>query len=380
MKGVDLLVIQPTPFCNINCSYCYLPNRSDTHRIQTSTVQRLIDALLEDHLLGNRLSIVWHAGEPLVLPPSFYQPLFDLFAAALEPLDVSIQHHIQTNATLITPGWCQLIKDYSISIGVSVDGPGHINDANRKTRSGKGVFDKIMEGISLLRSNGIPYHGIAVVTAASIEEPDALFNFFYENGFYNLGLNIEEIEGAHTDSTVFNDALYEKALQFYSRMFDLYMNSDHHMKLREFDRCLEAILREPGIPDIRRLSTDSHQNIPMKIISIDYKGNFSSFSPELIGQKAPGYNDFILGNIHTSSLAAPGYKDVLDKMTTEINKGIKKCQKECSFFQVCGGGAPANKYFENGSFNSSDTRYCNFNIKIPTELAVSYLEKQLLLK
>lgn len=61
----------------------------------------------------------------------------------------------------------------------------------------------------------------------------------------------------------------------------------------------------------------------------------------------------------------------------EINKGIDKCKKECDFFHVCGGGAPANKYFENGTFNSAETKYCNYNIKMPTELVLAYLEEQL---
>ncbi len=24
---IETVVVQPTPFCNINCSYCYLPHR-----------------------------------------------------------------------------------------------------------------------------------------------------------------------------------------------------------------------------------------------------------------------------------------------------------------------------------------------------------------
>ena len=237
-----------------------------------------------------------------------------------------------------------------------------------------------MAGIRLLRSSDIPYHGIAVVTAKAIDQPDRVFDFFYDNGFYSVGLNIEEVEGGHMQSSVFEESLYERARHFYSVLFQRYMASDQHMKLREFDRCLEAILREPGVKDIRLLCADTHQNISMKIISVDYKGNFSTFSPELLGQSAPEYRDFILGNVHTDSLCAPGNGDVLARLEREINKGIDKCRRECSFFHVCGGGAPANKYFENGSFASSDTHYCNFNIKIPTELALSYMEQQLLLK
>jgi len=29
MPRLQLLVIQPTPFCNIDCRYCYLPDRSN---------------------------------------------------------------------------------------------------------------------------------------------------------------------------------------------------------------------------------------------------------------------------------------------------------------------------------------------------------------
>ena len=37
---IDLLVIQPTPFCNLDCDYCYLPQRSDTRKISPVTLKR----------------------------------------------------------------------------------------------------------------------------------------------------------------------------------------------------------------------------------------------------------------------------------------------------------------------------------------------------
>ena len=36
-----MVVLQPTAFCNINCSYCYLPDRSNKHVMAQSTVTRL---------------------------------------------------------------------------------------------------------------------------------------------------------------------------------------------------------------------------------------------------------------------------------------------------------------------------------------------------
>ena len=377
MKGVDLLVIQPTPFCNINCSYCYLPDRSNTKKITADIIEHVADALIKDDLVGPKLSVVWHAGEPLVLPPSFYLPLFQLLEAKLHSKGVSIQHSIQTNGTLITQQWCDLINQYKIKTGISIDGPCDVHNAHRKTRSGKGTFDDIMNSLRLLQTNNIRYHAIAVVTEKSIDDPDAFFNFFYDNGFYHLGLNIEEIEGGHKQSSVFAEALYKKVVAFYARLFELYMASDKHLRIREFDGCIQAIIRDPQLLDITRLTAQSHQNIPFAILSVDYQGNFSTFSPELIGQVAPAYNNFILGNILDTGFSNPKGNDLLQILTAEINSGIKKCKKECDFFHVCGGGAPANKYFENGTFNSSETNYCKYNIKVPTELVLSYMEKRL---
>src|SRR5450432_3802479 len=108
MKVVDLLVIQPTPFCNINCAYCYLPDRSNSGKVTAKIIAEMADCLILENLVGTDLSIVWHAGEPMVLPPSFYRILFDLLRSKFDAKGVSIHHSIQTNGTLITQEWCDL--------------------------------------------------------------------------------------------------------------------------------------------------------------------------------------------------------------------------------------------------------------------------------
>ena len=73
-KGlVELLIIQGTPFCNIDCGYCYLPNRSDKSKISIETIEKTMERLFESDLVRSDFSIVWHCGEPLVLPITFYE-------------------------------------------------------------------------------------------------------------------------------------------------------------------------------------------------------------------------------------------------------------------------------------------------------------------
>lgn len=55
--------------------------------------------------------------------------------------------------------------------------------------------------------------------------------------------------------------------------------------------------------------------------------------------------------------------------------GVEKCRAECAYFGACAGGAPANKYFENGSFATTETRYCRYAIQVPTQLVLQDLEE-----
>ena len=82
------------------------------------------------------------------------------------------------------------------------------------------------------------------------------------------------------------------------------------------------------------------------------------FSPELVRVKNETYKDFILGNINRDWLIDLPAKPVLVKMFAEIEAGVTMCRDRCPYFDVCGGGEPANKLAENGTFASSETSSC----------------------
>ena len=81
---LSLLVVQPTPFCNIDCDYCYLPQRNMRAIIQTETLERLFASVFASSILASRgFSLVWHAGEPLVLPVDFYRQANEILGGRL---------------------------------------------------------------------------------------------------------------------------------------------------------------------------------------------------------------------------------------------------------------------------------------------------------
>jgi len=45
---IQLAIIQATPFCNIDCDYCYLPGRSLTRRMKWETLEKVAQRLLDN--------------------------------------------------------------------------------------------------------------------------------------------------------------------------------------------------------------------------------------------------------------------------------------------------------------------------------------------
>ena len=107
-----LAVIQPTPFCNIDCSYCYLSHREDKQRMATGTVGAIKAFLEPVPKIADRLTILWHAGEPLTAGLNFYEAAFEILDR--DSFEHGIRHRIQTNATLIDAEWCAMFKRHGV--------------------------------------------------------------------------------------------------------------------------------------------------------------------------------------------------------------------------------------------------------------------------
>jgi len=373
---VKLLVLQATPFCNIDCAYCYLPDRDSTSRMTLPVMETTVRNLIDSGLVGERLSIAWHAGEPLAVGPEFYRRAFACIGAVVDGR-YPVQHSIQTNAMLIDQAWCELFAEYGVRVGVSVDGPAFIHDLHRKTRNGKGTHAQAMRGVGHLLRNGLPFHAISVVTSASLPHPDQIFDFFLAEGFREVGFNIDEREGVRRFSSIGRE--HEQDFQrFLQRMLERSLAADGRLRIREVDEARKVVLH--GLDSVRidgKRYPHNAQVLPLEILSVDHAGNFSTFSPELLGQPSREHHDFVLGNVFEGPVAAVFSSPRFRAMYGQIATGVEHCRRECDYFELCGGGAPANKLYENGSFGSTETAYCRNMVMAPLRLMIAELEQRL---
>ncbi|MGH6689584.1 MAG: cyclophane-forming radical SAM/SPASM peptide maturase GrrM/OscB [Gammaproteobacteria bacterium] len=369
---VRLLVLQPTPFCNLDCDYCYLPNRDTAGRMSQEVVEATIQNVVDSHLLGQSLSVIWHAGEPLVVPPTFYSAAFETFERVVAGR-APIQHSLQTNGTLIDDAWCDLFLSHDVRVGVSIDGPAFIHDRHRKTRAGKGTFDATLRGVRRLQARGIRFHVITVITADSLHHVSAMAEFFKSEGIVDVGFNVDEAEGPHGDSTM--AARHESFGRFLKDIRDLADRLGSPLHIRELQGATAAILEGLSTVVVKgERYPDNVQAIPLAITSVDWRGNVSTFSPELLGQEPRAGHVFVLGNVTSERLV-----DMLDnpafiRLYRDILEGVRNCRDRCQYFSLCGGGAPVNKMYETGSFTTTETAYCRNVVQAPIQVQLEALE------
>src|SRR4051794_23071019 len=200
-----LVVLQPTTFCNIDCQYCYLPDRSKTKRMSLDVIRRIAAEVLGCGRYDGEITFLWHLGEPLAVPLDFYEVAFAEIARINLAYQREYAHVFQTNATLINESWISLIKQHRVRMGVSLDGPAFIHDRQRVTRRGTGSHAAVLRGVHRLQQHGVPFGVIAVLTNFTLDYPEEFFNFYREHGIERVGFNIDEIEGVHTETSFRND-------------------------------------------------------------------------------------------------------------------------------------------------------------------------------
>ena len=117
--------------CNIQCQYCYQNPQRDAGNLADSYDMDAMKEAIEQE--GGDFTLF--GGEPLLIP------LDDLEELLRWGFERQGANTIQTNGTLITDAHIRLFHKYPVRVGISVDGPGELNDARwfgtlERTREG----------------------------------------------------------------------------------------------------------------------------------------------------------------------------------------------------------------------------------------------------
>jgi len=338
-------------------------------RMSFAVLAQALDRVVASGGLGAEIDIAWHAGEPLVLPINYYVEAIELVRRAL-PAALIVRHGFQTNATLVDQEWCRFFLQRGVNLGVSLDGPQWLHDSRRRTRAGGGTHARVMRGVRFLQEHGVPFHVICVLTAAALDCPDAIIDFFLEHGIFRVGFNIEELDGANQRSSTTGLGAEQAYRGFMTRVLERVRAEGGRLQVRELASVLDA-LTDQAFGTYR----GNDQNDPFAILSIGWRGEISTFSPELLGTSHPTYGSFTFGNVATHDLTQVAAHPRFQAIVSAVAAGVRECERTCQYFSVCLGGAPANKLGELGTFAGTRTMHCRLTQQILADVVLDDLER-----
>ena len=175
------VIVKPTSACNAKCTYCSATAQARGGVLRAEQLGALFEPFakwLRDRP-HERLSFVWHGGEPMLLGPSYYETA----QAEQERLfgdDVArVRNQMQTNLTLIDESWVPILTSF-IDGGMSTSFD--FVDGVRDLRNGMPLPEVWMRAVDVCRKAGIPIGVVYVVHRQSLPLAAPIFHFFKNMG------------------------------------------------------------------------------------------------------------------------------------------------------------------------------------------------------
>ena len=370
--------------CNLACKYCYyleknnLYQNTPRHLMSDEMLEQFTREYIEAQTMPQVL-FTWHGGEPLMRSIDFYKK-----ALALQKKYAhgkQIDNVIQTNGTLLTDEWCEFFAKNHWLVGISIDGPQEYHDHYRITPAGKPSWEKVMQGIQLLKKHRVEWNAMAVVNAYNAEHPLEFYHFFRDNGcqylqFTPIVERLTEHEDGRTLASLADDReipLADASVtpqqwgNFLCTIFDDWVRHDVGKTFVEIFDC--TLANWMGVlPGICAYSKEcGHAGV------MEHNGDVYSCDHFV-------FPEYKLGNIRDQSLIDMLYGEKQQVFSRLKHTSLPRQCKECDMEFACHGECPKNR-FEKDKYGEPGLNYlCQGYYQYYTHVApfMDFMKRELL--
>ena len=336
--------------CNLACKYCYYLEKNKLyptalrHLMSDEMLEQFTREYIEAQTM-NQVLFTWHGGEPLLRSIDFYRKALSLqqkYAGGRR-----IDNVIQTNGTLLTDEWCEFFAQNHWLVGISIDGPQPDHDHYRLTAAGKPSWQKVMQGIKLLKKHGVEWNAMAVVNAYNVNHPLEFYRFFKENGCQFLQFTpIVERQTRHEDGRTLASLADKNEIPlseasvapeqwgyFLCAIFDEWVRKDVGKIFVEIFDC--TLANWMGIsPGICAYSKEcGHAGV------MEHNGDVYSCDHFV-------FPEYKLGNIRDHSLIDMLYGEQQQEFSRLKHSSLPRQCKECDMEFACHGECPKNRFMK----------------------------------
>lgn len=191
------LTIAPTLSCNFKCPYCY---ETPNNIMMLPEVQDNLIKAIEKYAENIRhLNITWYGGEPLLGKEVIWK-LSEQMISLCESKNITYSAYMITNGYLINQDVIDNMKKYKISgCQITIDGPPEIHNKRRILKNSGETFDKIINNVKLLVQNDCNV-GIRInIDKTNVSDVERLIKIFKKVGIDNASINFGQVT-AYTEA------------------------------------------------------------------------------------------------------------------------------------------------------------------------------------
>ncbi len=335
MKPINSLLIKPAgPDCNYACRYCFYLKKSDffsnqtIHRMSTGTLEELIrQAMIQS---SGPINFCWQGGEPTLMGLAFFEKAIE-FQKKYGP-GKQVGNGLQTNGLLLDGEWLSFLKRYRFLVGLSLDGPEHVHDRFRTTKSGAGTWKQTAAQASRLLEYGVSTNAMAVVNPYSVRFPEEIYNYIKSLGFSHMQF-IPAVQNPGTDNQMNPDLFGNFLITLYQLWRNDFQNGSPSISVRFFDSLFFTYV-DMTAPDCTLMEECG------RYLVIEHDG--SVFSCDFFVEPA-----WKLGNVRDNTLLQminSEKQQTFGKLKTRLHQNCRSCP----WLRHCFGGCPAERTVGDG--------------------------------
>lgn len=311
-------MIIPTLGCPSSCSYCW-SSEEGSPILTIETVKEVVEWL--KNFRDDPVTFTFHGGEPLLAGADFYRETLSLLAEGLRHQKIAFA--LQTNLWKLTPELAQVLADYNIPLGSSLDGPQELNDLQRS----EGYYEKTMAGYEIAKDHGLSVQFICTFTSYSVDFKEDIVNFFLENGLtFKLHPALPSLKSDDPDKWALDPEKYGELLVY---LLDKYLENMDEIEIRNINDLCRCVFTGRG-------TVCTYVDCMEDTFAV---GPDASIYP---CYRFVGMPEWVMGNVRDHPSQEDLAKSEAGKLMHQFKEYVDRECKGCKHIRYCRGGCPYN--------------------------------------
>jgi uncharacterized protein len=173
------------PICNLDCKYCFYLEKEQLYpeNEKWKMSDERLEVFVRDYIAaqpGAEVTFAFQGGEPTLLGVDYFRKVV-AFQKQYET-GKTIANAFQTNGTLLDDEWGAFLAENNFLVGLSIDGPEDVHNANRVDKKGRDSYKDVMRGLNILRKYGVEFNTLTCVNRVTVQHPQRIYKFLKSIG------------------------------------------------------------------------------------------------------------------------------------------------------------------------------------------------------